>query len=272
VQMSVGRPYFDRMAVPLGAAIVFLMGVGPALPWGRATAEQARRTLLWPLIGGVVLLAIGWAGGARNVWTLLTLFLAGYALQVTLGELTLPARQRVRTRGEGLASALLGSFGQGRRRVAGYVIHAAAVVLIVAVAVSGTMGVSKEQQLVRGQSLEIGRYTLTLLGVDVVPEAQREAIVARVAVTSRGRDLGLLRPAMKQYSAERDPIGTPAVRSGLFEDLYLSVMNIDANQQTLGLHALVNPLVSWIWYAMIVMALGGFVAAWPARRPPEGRQ
>jgi cytochrome c-type biogenesis protein CcmF len=272
VQMSVGRPYFDRMAVPLGAAIVFLMGVGPALPWGRATAEQARRTLLWPLIGGVVLLAIGWAGGAWNVWTLLTLFLAGYALQVTSGELTLPARQRMRTRGEGLGSALLGSFGQGRRRVAGYVIHAAAVVLIVAVAVSGTMGVSKEQQLVRGQSLEIGRYTLTLLGVDVVPEAQREAIVARVAVTSRGRDLGLLRPAMKQYSAERDPIGTPAVRSGLFEDLYLSVMNIDANQQTLGLHALVNPLVSWIWYAMIVMALGGFVAAWPARRPPEGRQ
>ena len=37
VQMSVGRPYFDRMAVPIGVALLFLMGVGPALPWGRAT-------------------------------------------------------------------------------------------------------------------------------------------------------------------------------------------------------------------------------------------
>ena len=42
VQMSVGRPYFDRMAVPIGVALLLLMGVGPALPWGRATPKQVR--------------------------------------------------------------------------------------------------------------------------------------------------------------------------------------------------------------------------------------
>jgi cytochrome c biogenesis factor len=36
-QMSVGRPYFDRMAVPVGVALLFLMGVGPALPWAAPT-------------------------------------------------------------------------------------------------------------------------------------------------------------------------------------------------------------------------------------------
>ena len=51
-QMSVGRPYFDRMAVPLGAALLFVMGVGPALPWGRATREQAKAALVPPLLGG----------------------------------------------------------------------------------------------------------------------------------------------------------------------------------------------------------------------------
>src|SRR5438876_3954561 len=35
-QMSVGRPYFDSMVVPVGAALLFLIGVGPALPWGRS--------------------------------------------------------------------------------------------------------------------------------------------------------------------------------------------------------------------------------------------
>ena len=38
-QMSVGRPYFDRMAVPVGAALLFLLGVGPALPWGRCRRD-----------------------------------------------------------------------------------------------------------------------------------------------------------------------------------------------------------------------------------------
>src|SRR5712691_3439962 len=34
-QMSVGRPYFASMVVPIGTALLFLIGVGPALPWGR---------------------------------------------------------------------------------------------------------------------------------------------------------------------------------------------------------------------------------------------
>ena len=58
-------------------------------------------------------------------------------------------------------------------------------------------------------------------------EPHREAIVARVAVSRGGRDLGFLSPRMNQYERQREPIGTPAVRSSLFEDLYLSVMNID---------------------------------------------
>ena len=131
------------------------------------------------------------------------------------------------------------------------------------------MGVSKEQQLVRGQSLDIGRYTLTFQGVDVVNESNREAIVARVAVKSGDRQLGVLRPRMNQYSAAREPIGTPAVRSGLFEDLYLSVMSIDVERQTLGVNAIVNPMVGWIWGAMIVMALGGFAAV---RRPRQAKE
>ncbi len=65
-QMSVGRPYFDAMAVPIGAALLFLMGVGPALPWGAATGEQVRRALLPPLLGAAVLCAIGYALGVRE--------------------------------------------------------------------------------------------------------------------------------------------------------------------------------------------------------------
>ena len=70
---------------------------------------------------------------------------------------------------------------------------------------------------------------------------------------------------MNQYERQREPIGTPAVRSALFEDLYLSVMNIDPASGTLGLLALVNPMVGWIWAATALMALGSLLALVPAR-------
>jgi cytochrome c-type biogenesis protein CcmF len=71
---------------------------------------------------------------------------------------------------------------------------------------------------------------------------------------------------MNYYESQREPVGTPAVRSGLTEDLYLSVHNIDARAGTVGLLVLVNPMVAWIWVATAIMALGGLVALVPPLR------
>jgi cytochrome c-type biogenesis protein CcmF len=267
VQMSVGRPYFDAMAVPIGTALLFLMGVGPALPWGAATGEQVRRALLPPLAGAAILTAIGYALGVRSPWTLVTLAFGGYAAQVTLGEMWLPLRQRMRGRGEAFGQAFVeGQLRRGRRRFAAYVVHAGAAVVIIAIAVSSTMGVSREAQLRVGEQTRVGDYTLTFVRADTVTEPHRRSLVATVAVSRDGKDLGTLRPAMNQYAREREPIGTPAVRTSLKEDLYLSVMNIDAEAGTLGLLAMVNPMVGCLWLATGVMALGGLMALVPSRR------
>jgi cytochrome c-type biogenesis protein CcmF len=269
VQMSVGRPYFDRMAVPIGTALLFLMGVGPALPWGRATPEQTRRALLPPLAGAAALSLLGAALGVRQPWTLLTLAFGGYTAQVTLSELWLPVRQRMKAHGEGWARAMLEAERRGRRRFGAYVVHAGAVVVIVAIAVSSTMGLSKEVVLRQGESTELGGYTLTFVKAENLSEPHRQSLVARIAVSRGGAELGTLSPRMNQYETQREPIGTPAVRTSLTEDLYLSIMNVDAERGTLGLLALVNPMVGWIWIATAVMALGGVVALLPPRGARE---
>jgi cytochrome c-type biogenesis protein CcmF len=267
VQMSVGRPYFDRMAVPIGAALLLLMGVGPALPWGRATGGQVKRALLPPLTGALVAAGVGALAGVREPWTLVTLAFGGYTAQVTLRELWLPVARR-RGQGAGLREALVASpLRRGRRRTAAYVVHAGAALIMVAIAVSSTMGASTEVQLRQGDTATVGDYTLTFLRAEQVREPHRDSLVARIGVSRGGRDLGVLSPRMNQYESQREPVGTPAVRTSLFEDLYLSVMNIDPEQGTLGLMAKVNPMVPWIWGAAIVMALGGLAALVPGRHP-----
>jgi cytochrome c-type biogenesis protein CcmF len=267
VQMSVGRPYFDRMAVPIGAALLFLMGVGPALPWGRATGEQVRRALLPPLAGAALAAVVGLVLGARSPWTVVTLAFGGYALQVTFGELWLPVRERMRAHGEGLGQAFVeAQLQRGRRRFGSYIVHAGAAIVIVAIAVSSTLGTSKEVLLHEGESTRLGPYTLTFVKAEQVFEPHREAQVARIAVRRGGKDLGTLLPRMNQYPSELQPIGTPAVRTFLTEDLYLSIRNIDVGSGTLGLLAMINPMVGWIWGATGVMALGGLIALIPRRR------
>ena len=90
--------------------------------------------------------------------------------------------------------------------------------------------------------------------------------MARIAVARGGVPVGELLPRMNQYPSERQPIGTPAVRTFLTEDLYVSIRNIDVDTRSLGLLVMINPMVSWIWGATALMALGGLVALFPFRR------
>jgi len=262
VQMSVGRPYFDRMSVPIGVALLFVMGVGPALPWGRATAQQMRSALLPPLLSAVLLAVVGLLLGVRNAWTLLALLFGGFTAQVTLSEMFLPVRQRMRSHGEGFVEAFRQAQLRGRRRFGAYVTHTGAILAIASIAVSSTMGSSKEVQLNQGETATLGAYSLTFVNAERVAEPHRESVLARVDISKNGRSLGALYPRMNQYENQREPIGTPAVRSGLTEDLYLSIHNIDSD--SVGLLVLINPMVSWIWIATAIMALGGLVALVPS--------
>ncbi len=261
VQMSVGRPYFDRMTVPIGALLLFVMGVGPALPWGASSRDEIKRRLLPPLGMGLVALAMALAYGIRSPWTLITLFFAGYAAHVTLFEALRPARTRMKFRTDGFLKAISQDiFGPGLRRFAAYVAHAGAVTAFIAIAVSSTSGRSVERTLKQGESTTLGAYTLTFEGVEHEEEAHRTSLIARIGVKKGETTLQALRPMMNQYRSQRESIGTPAVRTGLIEDLYLSAMNIDEENQTVGLLIMINPLVSWLWIATIIMAIGGVMA------------
>ncbi len=267
VQMSVGRPYFDRMTVPIGALLLFVMGVGPALPWGSTSSEELKRRLLPPLGLGFVALLIALASGVRTPWTLVTLFFAGYTVHVTIVEASRPARTRMKFRTDGFLKAVSQDlFGPGLRRLAAYVAHAGAVTAFIAIAVSSTRATSIERSLKQGETMTLGRYALTFEGIEHEQEAHRTSTIARIGVKKNGVPLEPLRPMMNQYRSQRESIGTPAVRTGLVEDLYLSAMNIDTETGTVGLLVLVNPLVSWLWIATVIMATGGLLALFSSVR------
>src|SRR5262249_15866736 len=77
VRVSVGEPYFNRMAVPGGVAVLFLMGVGPMLPWGSANPQLVRKQLVLPAAIGVAVAALCLAFGLRGFLPILTFGLAG---------------------------------------------------------------------------------------------------------------------------------------------------------------------------------------------------
>jgi cytochrome c-type biogenesis protein CcmF len=265
-QMSVGRPYFDSMVVPIGAALLFVLGIGPALPWGRASREEVRKALLPPIAGAVVFALIGYIANVRSPWTLLTLAFGGYAAWVTFAQMFLPMMQRMK-RGESAATSFVDAqLRRGRRRFAGYIVHAAVVVVIICIAVSSSMRQSTELHFSKGQTQQASGYDVTFLGVEERNEPHRLSIVGRFDVARNGKPVAHLEPRMNQYQMMREPIGTPDVHSTAAGDFYLALSNIDPVQQTASINVYATPLVVWIWISVILMGVGALFGLIPARR------
>jgi len=265
VKLSVGGPFFNQLTVPIGVAIVFLMGVGPALPWGRVTGDEAIRVLKMPVISGLVVLAAAVALGIRQFWPAATFFVSGFAAAVSVRDMLSPALARMRARSLPFPIALRESFVRGRRRFAGHIVHLGVALMAVSIAVSSSYQQVAEGTISTGESLTLGPYELRFDESRNFSESHRDVAEASFTVLLNGKDLGSLQPRLNRYRGEMTPIGTPAVLTTARQDIYLSLMNIEAGGKRVGLRAFINPLVVWIWVASGMMALGVFVALWPER-------
>jgi len=263
-KVSVGEPYFNSMVVPIGVAIVFLMGVGPALPWGRATPAEAVRRLRFPLLGGLIICALGVALGARDLWPALTLFVSGFASIVAVRDMVEPVLALQKRHNLPLGAAAAKAFRRGRRRYGGQVVHVGVALMAVAIAISSVYQVQAEKVVNRGETMSIGEYTLTFEGVDHQNEPHRQVVAATMGVKYKGAPLGRLEPAMIRYPTQT--VGTPAVLSRIGEDLYLSAMQIDDKGAYVGIRAYINPMVYWVWIATGIMVLGCMISLWPSSR------
>lgn len=270
VQVSVGEPYFNRMAVPIGLMLVFLMGVGPVLPWGKPTVQGLLRDLALPVACGVLVAVACLIAGLREGLTILTFALCGFALIVTLREMIWPAFQRAHARGDGIAPALWRHITGNRRRMGGYVVHLAIIAIVTAIAASQTYRQTGEASLAKGDKFSLGDYTFTYLEPVVENAPHRFTVVARLAVTKGDQSLGVIMPKLNFYPSQREPIGTPHVLTiGGMTDVYVSLLSVDPNEasgQRIGVKAFIMPLVPWIWGSLPILVLGSLIGLWPRRR------
>jgi cytochrome c-type biogenesis protein CcmF len=263
-RISVGPPYFDMVSAPIGMALLFLMGVGPALPWGEASLEKMKSTFLPPLVVGLAVAGGAFALGIRAVYPLITFGLAGFVMTTIVEEFRkgMEARRRI------AGSRHLKAFGElllkNRRRYGGYVVHVGVVVIIVALSISREWRFEREATIQRGERLEIGDYAVQLDRVWGEEQPQRFVVGSTLSVFRNGQPAGEMSPSLNFYPNGDQPIATPAVRSSPKEDLYLTLMAFDREEGSHAtVRAIVNPGVPWLWIGGLVVGLGSVLAIWP---------
>jgi cytochrome c-type biogenesis protein CcmF len=266
-RLSVGAPWFDRISAPFFAALLFLLGVGPALPWGSVSWPALRDRFVVPALSGIGLMVVGIVIGVRGPAPLLTLGLAGFSGAILVGEVVRATRGRAVASGENPLRAAWGVATRNRRRYGGYLAHVGVLVAAIAVAVSTTQAVEATAILEPGESAHLGSYTVTHDQLIREPLASDPRVLeTRAELEVQGPQAGRVSPALRDYPNSVTAIATPSVMTSAGEDFYLTLLAYDVGSGTITLRLFVNPLVAWIWVGGGIVVVGAVFAIWPGRR------
>ncbi len=249
-EVSVGTPYFDRMTMPIGMSLLFLMAVAPMLPWRKASGEILADRLRWPAWIGVAAVVLSVVIGARGVAPLIAFGLGGFAAGAAL-------RRPV------LAGGRPGRRGFVGRADGGMVVRLGVVLVAVGLAASSSFLTDRVVRLEPGESTEVAGHTLTAIGSTETQHEEKVEVAAQIQVGSSG----VYEPTLSRFIVSGQIIGTPSVRPGFREDIYLSLIEEPSGPQgSVLVRVIVQPLVTWIWTGGLIMGLGTVLSAFPGRR------
>ncbi len=264
--VAVGAPYFNRMFIPIGLGLLFLMAVAPALPWRKTTVEVMRGRLAVPAALGVLVVVVCVLSGIHGVEPLLAFGLGTFAAASAGRALVLSVRgawRTARSSGSTPARAVLAGWrGLVGRANGGMVVHIGVVLIAVGLAAATAFGQHGEVHLRPGQTADFDGHTVAFLGTSTVSSASHSEFRAALRV-----DGGTVYyPAISEFGAGSTPVGTPAIDSTVLHDVYLTIDNIPDKGTVWTFGVVVQPLVMWLWLGGSLIVVGSVLSAIPGRR------
>jgi cytochrome c-type biogenesis protein CcmF len=266
VKLTVGPPYFNRVDGPLFLALIALMGIGPLLPWRKASTSTLRRNFAGPLIFAAIATVALLAIGVRLLPADVALFLCAFVVGTIVQEFFWGTRVRVRA-GQNPVQALLNLVRSNRRRYGGYIVHLGIILIGIAITGSQFYQIQDNTTMTAGQTVSVGRYDLTMLGLHEGAFPGYRQVWVDLAVRQDGQIVESIQPARQFHvNFELEPNSKVALRSTPLDDLYVVLTGWQPDGSA-SFFIFVNPLVVWLWIGGVVLMLGALITLWPEAEP-----
>ena len=288
-KVTVGAPFYNRVAIPVALLLLILTAIGPLLAWRKTSFESLKRNFLWPTIGAIAVMAFfiitppSWGSpfGMRPwqdisyFYSLMAIGLSALVTFTIASEYYRGGKVIAGHTGQGMFASMIQLTHRNTRRYGGYIVHFGVVVVIIGFAGSA-FNLDKEagEGLGYGDKMTIGNYELVCRSYtqDDNPNYANEWAI--MDVYQNGAKIDTLTPQRLFYKASRQASTKPSIRSTFKEDLYLVYEGQNDKGQPI-IKAHLNPLVIWIWLGVWII-LGGTVLALIPNAPapvrvPAGR-
>lgn len=248
--VSVDKSYYNRLEIPLGTALIVLLGVCAAVDWlGRRERflEKSKNSALAGILAGVAVYI-----AFKTVIASLGVAIFFFSLLNHIQDM------------KGILS--------NRRKLGGYIAHVGMIFLFI-----GVMGAWMYEESYKpitieyGKTTKVGDFELRLAGFDVFDDEEKFTIVSHVEIYENGRLQGLAHPKLIFYKLMRRDrvVSSVEIISQPFRDLYIAMGGVSRDGSKAYYEFYVVPLISFVWLGPLLIIAGGSIALLP---PPKKRK
>ncbi len=247
-KLSVGPQYFNAVFVPLMVPLLVIMVPGTVVRWRESQWGELLLRLRWVALAavGVGLVAPALAGE----WSIGAAFGFSLAAWVVLGSvqhIVLRWRQ----------PGHIGAAYWGMQCA-----HIGLAVVVAGITGVKSLEVERDVRMGVGDVVTIAPYAFRLQGMSEVKGPNYRAVRADVEVLKNGQPIDRLYPEKRRYFSTAMPMTEAAIDSGFMRDLYVSLGDpIDGPTPQWSMRVYYKPFVPWIWAGVLLMVLGGGLAA-----------
>ena len=269
IKITVGPPFYNQVNVPIGLALLALVGIGPVIAWRRATLSNLKKNFFRPLaaafITAIALLPVIPLGSRVENYTYIAFILCAFVMTCILLEFYKGTTSRMGSHEESMLGALTTVTWRNKRRYGGYIVHIGVVLIFAGIAGSQAYGTHIEKHLKPGETFKIRGYDITyekLVAVEATSVKTR--VIAQLQVERNGSHYWTARPEKEFYKGQNQPVSEVDVLSTWKEDLYMILADFREDESA-TIKVYVNPMVSWMWTGGWIIAFGTMISMWPDR-------
>ncbi len=255
-QVSVGAPYFNTLFVPLTWLLMAMLGVGATQRYKKDTRPLMKSAItvgISSVVLGAVLMYVMTAltQGARMEWAV---WLSAALSVWVLVFMVLDIKDKTR-HAKGMDKFNKLSKGYIGMQIA----HLGLIVLVLGVAGVSHLAIERDVAMTADDSVSVQGYDFYLKEFDTIQGVNYDATQATILIKKDGALIGTLYPQKRNYVVTMMPMTEVGLRATLWQDIYVALGD-PIGDDAWAVRVYVKPMVRFIWFGAVIMAIGALVA------------
>ncbi len=236
-KISVGPPFYHKLIVPFLIPFLLAMAIGPKLKWVKSELKDKIYLVLFFLISLILSILIIKNLEIEFLFNTILITFAFYLFFITLRDFFIIKFKNL--------NQIIAHFGFS--------------LLILSILFNNIFTTEVITNLRVGETFKTEKLVIKFENLYEKQGQNFKAFVGKFIVESSEGNIEVMNPELRIYNQPKISTSEADIKTNLLSDRFMT-MNTVQNQDYFNIRYQIKPFMIWIWFSVLLIALGGFLS------------